>query len=1226
MSRLSIRQDSHLYIAKIFNISKNIDITDYIDNCNITLPRTSEISSMEASFILDEKLVDSGNEVKIEILDEVGNLLYELQGMATLEKRNKSYTGKETFTYSIKDSYDKLFDKVVPETMVFFDLFFCNTKDKHNSLLHIVANKLGFRDDQIDFKDIAFDDGSLMRVPFVLFEQDERWVDILQRFIKATDSILYIKNKKLFSRTRNFMLNDVLKFDRTNIITEVEEAFKSTLYNGIRVNYDRFIKLENQVVFNLAQKVIINPYTRLGAAEVQAMKITYTTSSVSNPTLTKATGYYFTKEDDIKSKVDVNLVKDYHYKIEEWKETQAIVKFFNPYPYKLYIENFEIKGLPLVKYQDNESIIKNPNIIEKSQENFISIQKNREVQTEKLAKHIALSEYKAQILNNKNFNFNTYFLKDIELGEVYSLELEDINTVVRVTNIQISLKPAQFEMRIETECVENNGDFNYSSILSGKGNNNFIELKNLEEKINENSKNLRVLDRDVRSKIFRQKTEPNISDVKENDIWVNPDTNVWKKFYNGVWNPISEDEILPAMKMYNSIDGNIIKLQGTADKVGAYLLNNGEKFGSLNGELAHVTFDKMGQFEAENPNNRIALNIKDPANPSRVTSQILLGVTDITDPRWKNTIFAIGDEASPNRIEFKNREIKQFVNGEDISKTLDKQKWVNAIGTGKMLYLDPEFKKGANSTVTYNNHKNGLIETFVWEAPANHENFPPNTSGKVLVIRKQYGDTSPNCGGFFFATQSRSGAVFITRLIAKIPLGFSIEWASNSIGADPKYIGWITSNLGTGKYEEYIWVVQCGTSGGFSTTNFYFLSAKNGDNKQAVEWYVAYATVFDCTANSQELLLETQESSNNAMNRANNAYNLADLSQNRANLAYNYAGTVQGALETGDFTITGKTNFDGLARFISRGTNEVITIENGAIDFYRGGYRLTRIRNFKYGVIATNSQGSGVVNFDGFQQPMVVLTTVKSANFGKNMASIFCYAEHLGGVQYRFYVGASTEDYREASPIKVIGTTWYMGNVVISTLLGITGFTEKNYVKNFFKRISGLNVREETISDWQSNYTEYDAKRSYLKVLKLPSVNIKVRRNGEVIFDKNYNVNFNYTLSNSPYLEYYIEPLDISTPLNILKRYQARTDVRYILEINILESRLEIQGEHILKRYVGNGKNGSDKITYTTFNGVIFSLNQSHFKNLSITASAETSTISNATGSGEVQYIAMEVD
>ena len=124
MQKLSMEIDSHLYIARITNISKNQDITDYIDDCNITLPKTSEISSMEASFILDERLVDTGNEVKIEILDEVGNLLYELQGMATLERRNKSYTGKETWTYSIKDSYEKLFDKVVPETMVFFDLFF----------------------------------------------------------------------------------------------------------------------------------------------------------------------------------------------------------------------------------------------------------------------------------------------------------------------------------------------------------------------------------------------------------------------------------------------------------------------------------------------------------------------------------------------------------------------------------------------------------------------------------------------------------------------------------------------------------------------------------------------------------------------------------------------------------------------------------------------------------------------------------------------------------------------------------------------------------------------------------------------------------------------------------------------------------------------------------------------------------------------------------------------
>jgi len=993
MQKLSMEIDSHLYVAKITNISKNNDITEYIDSCNITLPKANEISSMEANFILDEKLVDTGNEVKIEIIDEVGNILYTLEGMATLEKRNKSYTGNETWTYSIKDSYDKLFDKVVPETMVFFDLFFCNVNDKSNSLLHIVANKLGFREDQVDFKDIIFNDGSLIRVPFVLFEQDERWIDILQRFIKATDSILYIKDKKLFSRQKSFNINEDLRLNKTNIITEIEETFNSNLYNGIRVTYDRFLKLDNRVVFDLSQKIIVDKNKPVGSQDIQSMKISYSTSSVANPTLTKATAYYFTREDDVNSKVDILLVKGTHYTVEEWKETQAIVKFFNPYPYKLYIENFEIKGLPLVKYQDNESIIKNLNIIEKNQENFVSIQKNREVQTEKLAKHIALCEYKNQILNNKTFNFTTNFLKDIELGEVYSLELEDINTIVRVTNISISLKPAEFEMKIEADCIENDDDFTYSSTLSGKSNSSFIDLKSLEEKIDENSKNLKVLDRDVRSKLFKQKTEPNLADVKKNDIWLNPDTNVWKKFYNGVWNSISEAEILPAMKMYNSIDGNIIKLQGTADKVGAYLLNEGEKFGSLNGELAHVTFDKLGQFEAENPNNRVALNIKDPANPSVVTSQILLGVTDITDEKYKDVSFQVGDEATGHYIQFKNNQARVVENGKTIT-------------------------------------------------------------------------------------------------------------------------------------------------------------------------------------------------------------------------------DINNSLENGDFTITGRTNFDGSARFISRGTNEVITITNGAIDFYRDGRRLTRIKNIRYGTIATDSSGSGVVNFEGFKQPMIVLPTIKSANFGKNMASIFCYAEHLGGVSYRFFIGGTNENYRDANAIKAMGTSWSTNNAFVTTLLGITGYLDGKYYKGNYKEF-GVNIKKTA---------KNGERKAVLNVLKVPTFNVKVKRNGEVIFDKNYSININH--KELPYrIEYSINPLSIDANFNILKKFINRTNITYTLEITILESNLEVSGEFYTSHGHDVGKDASGvKYEYYQYSGVIYSINNSSFRNLSITASAETSTISSATGSGEVQYIAMEVD
>ena len=638
-----------------------------------------------------------------------------------------------------------------------------------------------------------------------------------------------------------------------------------------------------------------------------------------------------------------------------------------------------------MKYQDNEAVIKNPNILEKYQENFISIQKNREVQTEKLAKHIALSEYKVQILNNRNFNFNTHFLKDIELGEVYSLELEDINTVVRVTNIQVSLKPAQFEMRVEAECVENDGEFTYSSTLSGKSNTNFVDLKPLEEKIDENSKNLKILDRDIRSKLFKQKTEPNSSDVKENDIWLNPDTNIWKKFYNGVWNSISEDEILPSMKMYNSIDRNIIKLQGTADKVGAYLLNDGEKFGSLNGELAHVTFDKLGQFEAENPNNRVALNIKDPANPNIVTSQILLGVTDIKDEKYKDVAFQVGDEATGHFIQFKNKQARVVENGKTIT-------------------------------------------------------------------------------------------------------------------------------------------------------------------------------------------------------------------------------DINNSLENGDFKITGRTNFDGAARFISRGTNEVITIANGSIDFYRKGQKLTSIKNIRYGTISTDSKGKGVVNFDGFQQPMIVLPTIKSANFGKNMASIHCFAEHISGTQYRFYVYGTNEDYREANPIKVVGTRWGMNNVVITTLLGITG-NIAGYDNN---RIRYENLNPKLIKKTSKS----DVPRVY--VSKVPKINIKIKRNGELIFNKDFVMKYGLYEVYAQTFGISISSLSLNSAFNILKKFATRTNVVYTVETTILESNFEVYGE-----YWQDQKNDYNQMS---FRGVLFSINQAGIKGLSITASAETSTISSATGSGEVQYIAMEVD
>ncbi|WP_147368838.1 hypothetical protein, partial [Fusobacterium necrophorum] len=60
------------YTARITNLSTMEELQDWVSECNITLPQSNLISSMEARFQLEEKKINKGNEIKIEILDDVG--------------------------------------------------------------------------------------------------------------------------------------------------------------------------------------------------------------------------------------------------------------------------------------------------------------------------------------------------------------------------------------------------------------------------------------------------------------------------------------------------------------------------------------------------------------------------------------------------------------------------------------------------------------------------------------------------------------------------------------------------------------------------------------------------------------------------------------------------------------------------------------------------------------------------------------------------------------------------------------------------------------------------------------------------------------------------------------------------------------------------------------------------------------------------------------------------
>lgn len=153
--------------------------------------------------------------------------------------------------------------------------------------------------------------------------------------------------------------------------------------------------------------------------------------------------------------------------------------------------------------------------------------------------------------------------------------------------------------------------------------------------------------------------------------------------------------------------------------------------------------------------------------------------------------------------------------------------------------------------------------------------IPPNGTGFICTIRN-YSYMSPTdlrIPGLQFAVDSRPNARFLCRIVAKIPENFKLNFTNNQYGNGGTFT-WLTDNQGTGKYKEYLYLLECGNTGNFQSVLYSYLEAndkklvepiagatyqmsiivkKNGEtiNYAPLEWRVAYATVFDLTSNSK---------------------------------------------------------------------------------------------------------------------------------------------------------------------------------------------------------------------------------------------------------------------------------------------------------------------------------------------------------------------------------------
>lgn len=149
---------------------------------------------------------------------------------------------------------------------------------------------------------------------------------------------------------------------------------------------------------------------------------------------------------------------------------------------------------------------------------------------------------------------------------------------------------------------------------------------------------------------------------------------------------------------------------------------------------------------------------------------------------------------------------------------------------------------------------------------------------------------TPGMGGFYLGTPTAANKESIAYFRAKIPVGRQLVFASNATG-DNSVRKWVDSNNGngTGGWYTYAYYVRCGSTGSFSTTNFFYL---NGGSRP-VTWYLEMACVFDITGSNVQNKSDAEILSKMTYSKIPNAYRdfLFDKGMNNVNVYNNSSGS-----------------------------------------------------------------------------------------------------------------------------------------------------------------------------------------------------------------------------------------------------------------------------------------------------------------------------------------------
>ncbi len=156
----------------------------------------------------------------------------------------------------------------------------------------------------------------------------------------------------------------------------------------------------------------------------------------------------------------------------------------------------------------------------------------------------------------------------------------------------------------------------------------------------------------------------------------------------------------------------------------------------------------------------------------------------------------------------------------------------------KCLYFDGFSQGDTDALIVYNNLGNGNVTRSIVDAASQNSPFLPEHPNILKIVTS--GTATPSAGGILYPFQSSANKRIVYKVVAKIPVGYYLKWASNNLGTGSTKT--YPDNAGTGEWKEYTCVYQCGSSGTFQDGGYMYL---DGTDNTSVTWYVAYV----CAAN-----------------------------------------------------------------------------------------------------------------------------------------------------------------------------------------------------------------------------------------------------------------------------------------------------------------------------------------------------------------------------------------